>query len=159
MSEARGCTKPQHSTTIQRKPLIAKRNPKLTPVTVPIRLASGITKGLRYKNLTPTTAPGAPSAGPRPAAETEAIIAQAKTEALDNRTNDELITIMRRFAGSRNGINRLIGALASDTIIERFPELDSTMEAWVTDGSKGSYTETLIAALTELQTAEPTPAP
>ncbi|TFD04141.1 hypothetical protein [Cryobacterium sp. TMT1-66-1] len=114
-----------------------------------------MTTGLRYKNLTPTTASGAPSAGPKPVDPRDAIIEQAKAESLDDRTDGELITIMRTLAGSRNPVHRLTEALASDTLQNRYPTLDPIMEAWVTDGSKGSYTDTLIAALTELQTVVP----
>lgn len=43
---------------------------KLAAVRVPIKLESGVTTGIRHKNLTPSerSLPGAPSAGPRPAA-------------------------------------------------------------------------------------------
>ncbi|MFO7688968.1 MAG: hypothetical protein R6W83_00170 [Cryobacterium sp.] len=73
------------------------------------------------------------------------------------RSTDELVTIVRRFANSRNDMNRFIGALASDTIVERHPTLDPIMEAWVTSGSEASYSETLIAALTELRTEKTEP--
>jgi hypothetical protein len=111
--------------------------------------------GLRYKNLTPTTAPGAPSAGPKPVDPRVAIIEQAKAESLDDRTDGELITILQTLDGSRNPVHRLTEALASDTLQDRYPTLDPIMEAWVTNGSKGSYSATLIAALTELRTVVP----
>ncbi|SDO00441.1 hypothetical protein SAMN05216368_10920 [Cryobacterium flavum] len=62
---------------------------------------------------------------------------------------------MRILADSRNPGHRLIGALAADTVQDRYPQLDEVMEAWVKAGSKGSYSATLIAALTDLQTEKP----